>query len=812
MLFEIRLAIRRLRARPGFTVTAILSLAFGIGATTIFFSLLHSTLLKPLPVKNPSELVAPVDPRFTAPVISYPNILDLQKRSSDFFTGLAAYRILPLSVSLSPGDNSRIWGYGVSGNYFELLGVSAAHGRTLTPQDDVKRGAHPYVVITDAAWKRRFGKDPQVIGREIKINKHKFTIVGITPPGFAGTERFFAPEIFAGSAMINQLEPGQSYLDRRDSQNTFTIARLRPGVSMAQAQAQLDAVTSELGKEYPKENEGIRLKLVEPGWAGDFLRGSVIGFNTILMALAGALLLVVCVNLASLLLAQASERRKETAIRLAIGATRGQLIRQLLFESLALAAAGGSLGMLIAIWGVDSISRFSPPVDFAVANEIAIDWQVAVFAAATTILSSLLFGLVPAMQSTNADLGAAMKNDVSDSRQRRWPLRDLLVGGQIALSVVLLACSGLMLRSLGNAMTLKLGFQPESAATLGFDLATQGYDDAKALQFQKEVLRRVREMPDIAAVATAGPLPLDLGFSNDTVWETGQPVPPASKMPTAQEYFASPDYFKAMGTRLVSGREFDARDEEGRPRVLIVNQEFTRRILNLKDPALAVGKRVEVGGTMTHEIIAVAEDGKYVGLSEMPRPVMFRCNQQAVHPYTRLVWRSAPGVNIASTLSRVRANVLDLDRELTVFSAETMEQHMNLPMLPARFAASAMSAFGLVTMLLAAVGIYGVTAFAVSRRTREIGIRMAIGAAPEEIARMILGKSGVLIVCSALAGTALALAAASLLTPILIGVHPQDWGTHSLGLIVMVVIAIAACLGPARKAAKMDPSISLRAD
>jgi predicted permease len=372
MLFEIRLAIRRLLVRPGFTLTAVLSLAFGIGATTIFFSLLNSTLLKPLPVRNPGELLSLVDPRFQAPVVSNPNILDIQKRSGEFFTGVAGYRIVPLSVSLSPGENNRIWGYGVTGNYFDLLGVKAQIGRTLTVEDDVKRGAHPYVVLTDLAWKRRFGSDPAIVGKPIKVNRHKFTIVGVLPSGFHGTERFYAPEIFSTVAMADQLEPGQSYVDNRGSQNTFAIGRLKPGVSPAQAQARLDSLTAQLAAEYPKANDGMKLKLVEPGWGGDFLRGSVIGFNTILMALAGALLLVVCVNLASLLLAQAAERRKETAIRLAIGAARGQLIRQLLLESFMLSLAGGALGLLIAAWGVDAISKVRPPVDFSIQTDVSI--------------------------------------------------------------------------------------------------------------------------------------------------------------------------------------------------------------------------------------------------------------------------------------------------------------------------------------------------------------------------------------------------------------------------------------------------------
>lgn len=810
LLFELRLAIRRLLARPGFSVTAILSLAFGIGATTVFFSLLNSTLLKPLPVEKPEELFSLVDPRFGAPVVANPNIRDIRARSGDFFSYLIAYRIVPIAVAAGEGRNSRMWGYQISGDYFDALGVKPAAGRLFTMDDDRKKGAHPVAVLSYAAWQKRFGSDRDIVGRKVKLNGFPFTIVGVAQQGFYGTERFYAPEIFTPMAMIKEIEGSSNYDDDRDSQNTFTLGRVRAGLTPSQAQAGLDGVTAQLAREFPKENEGFKLKLVEPGWGGDFLRGAVVGFNVILMAVAGALLLVVCVNLASLLLAQASERRKETAVRLAIGAGRGQLIRQLLLESIALAVVGGGLGLLIAVWSVDVITHFKPPVDFSIQTEVTIDGRVALFSALLTMAASLLFGLVPALQATNTDLAAAIKDDVSESRKRRWPLRDLLVGAQIALSVVLLVCSSLMLKSLGNAMTVKLGFDPSNAAGLGFDLGTQGYTKERGEQFRTEVLRRVREIPSIQAAAVASSLPLDLNFSNSSVWETGQPEPPASKITTAQVFWVSADYMKVMRTRFIAGREFNDFDTRERPRVLVVNEEFTRKILKLKSPELGVGKRVETQGK-THEIVGVVEDGKYFGLSEAPRPVMFYSALQGYQAYTRLVWRTS-GANPQESINQVRRVVGEMDPELALFDAETMEDHMNLPTLPARFAASAMSAFGLVTMLLAAIGIYGVTAFAVARRTREIGIRMAIGAAPSQIAGLILNRATLLIGVAAVVGAGLALLAAGLLTPILIGVDPRDWASHCLGVAIMAVIAFVACLIPARRAAALDPSRSLRHD
>jgi len=713
---------------------------------------------------------------------------------------------------MGQSGNFRLWGYQISGNYFQGLGVKPLIGRLLTEEDDRKKGGSPYLVLSYAGWKKRFGGDPNIAGRNIKLNGFPFTIIGVTPEGFHGTERFYAPEMFTPMSMIEQVEVGTSgYDDDRDSQNTFVVGRLRPGMTVAQTQAGLDGLTAQLAREFPKENEGFKLKLVEPGWGGDFLRGAVIGFNVILMAVAGALLLVVCVNLASLLLAQAAERRKETAVRLAIGAGRGQLIRQLLLESVVLAVIGGGLGLLVAVWSVDLISRINPPVEITFQHEFHIDAQVALFSGLITLAASLFFGMMPAWQATQTDLASAIKNDVSDSRRRRWPLRDILVGAQIALSVVLLVCSGLMLKSLRNATTVQLGFQVSGAAVAGFDLATQGYTPEKGKEFRAEVLRRVREMPSIRHAAVSSSLPLDMNFSNTSVWETGQPEPPASRMTTAQVFWVSPDYMKAMQTRLTAGREFTELDTRERPRVLVVNQEFARKILKLKQPEEAIGRRVETQGK-THEIVGVAEDGKYFGLSEAPRAVMFFSALQAYLPYTRLVWRTTPGVSPEERVNQVRQTILGLNPELVLFDTHTLERHMNLPMLPAQFAASAMSAFGLVTMLLAAIGIYGVTAFAVSRRTREIGIRMAIGAAPRQIAGMILGRAGILVGVAAVVGGMLALFATGLLAPILIGVDPRDWSSHGAGIGVMVVIALVACLMPARKAASLDPSQSLRRD
>jgi predicted permease len=809
IVFELRLAFRRLNANKSFSAIAILSLAFGIGATTVFFSLVNSTLLKPLPgVERPGELYSLADPRYGAPVLSYPNYRDIRDRNTAF-AGVIGYRIAPVNASLAPGSNSRVWGYLVSGNYFEVLGVRPARGRLLTPEDDVKRGGHPVIVISHRSWQTRFAGASDIIGRTIKLNSSVYTIVGVAPEGFQGTERFYAPELFVPMSMNGLIEPGSNYLDNRNTENTFILARLKQGVTVAQASAALDALTAKLAEEWPTINEGMKIKLVEPGWAGDMLRGGVIGFSTVLIAVAGLLLLVVCVNLASLLLAQASERKKEIAVRLAIGASRGLLIRQLLLETLTLSLIGGTIGVLGAFWAVSLISNLKPPVDFALETSITIDWRVLIFSASVSALASIVFGLTPAWQATRTDLVAALKNDLSDARARRWPLRDLMVGAQITLSVVLLAASGLMLGSLQNALTIDLGFNPRNAATLGFDVAIQGYPEEKGKQFLHDLARRAQDMPGVKSTALASTLPLDIGFSNTGVWDTEQPKPTPSQIQSAEVFFISPDFFQTMQTRLIAGREFAPNDDEKAPRRLVVNETFTRQILHLARPELAVGKRATLNDRI-HEIIGVAADGKYTSLSEAPKAVMFQALWQSYSSNVRLVARTSG--NDPDLLRRMHQLVQAMDPEMTLYGEETLEQHMNLPLLPSRVAAGALTVFGSVTLALAAIGIYGVMAFAVSRRTREIGIRMAIGATPWQIASMIGKRAVWLVGVSALVGTVLALLAAGQLSPILLGVNPWDPMVHLLGLALIGAIAFAACWRPARRAASLDPSQSLRRD
>lgn len=488
LLQDLLVTFRRLRRGPGFAAAAILTLALGIGANTTIFSLVNAIVFRPFGVERQKELV--FFNMHTAknefPSISYPDYKDYRQRNT-VFTDMALYRIAPLNMSRGGGENSRLWSYEVSGNYFDMLGVKPIRGRVLHTEDDVKRAGHPVAVITYNCWQRRFGGDPDIAGRKVKVNGLDFTILGVTPAGFIGTELIFTPEVFVPIAMVKQIE-GFDWLDDRHNGNGMAIGRLKPGVSMKGAQAAINSIAEQLGREYPS-NAGISIVLSPPGMAGTYLRGAITGFSAVLMVVAGMVLLIACVNLASLLLARAADRRKDTAIRLALGASRSNLIRQLLTESTVLSIAGGAAGVLLASWLTGLVNAWSPPIDVPVIPHVGLDLRVMLFAAAVSVFTGLLFGLAPALQSTRTSLSGAIKNDAPSDKFRRVNLRDVLVASQVALSLVLLIGSVLVVRSLQHVLSLHLGFEPRHAAVLSFDLGLQGYDETRA-GFHAQIVRQ----------------------------------------------------------------------------------------------------------------------------------------------------------------------------------------------------------------------------------------------------------------------------------------------------------------------------------
>src|SRR5215813_7944135 len=513
LFHDLRFGVRRLIKTPGFALIAILSLALGIGANTAVFSLVNIILFRPLPVSNPEEVfsvsVIGKDGQFAA--FSYPNYLDFRDRN-EVLSGLLASRFMGLSLSRN-GNNEKVWGNLVSGNYFDVLGVKPALGRTFLPEEDKTRLSHPVAVISHSLWQTRFGADPSVIDSDVLINGRKFKVIGVAPAGFKGTEVIYTPDIFVPFAMQKWIEPENEYLDDRGSQNIFAVGRIKPGVTVKQAEASLNILAAQLARDFPNDNEGMKIQVIPPGFVLPQIRNQMLGVSTALMGLVALVLLIACTNLANLLLARATERGKEIAIRLSIGASRARIVRQLLTESVMLAVAGGLVGTALAQWIIDSIMALKPPIEIPLTLELHVDWRVLVFSMIVSVVTGVLFGLVPALQATKPDLIPALKDAASQSGARRSLLRNGLVVAQIAVSLLLLIAAGLTLRALQRLRAMNPGFNPENALMMNFDLSLQGYENNAGMQFRKQLLNSVESLPGVQSASITDFIPLSLNWN-----------------------------------------------------------------------------------------------------------------------------------------------------------------------------------------------------------------------------------------------------------------------------------------------------------
>ena len=809
LLQDLRYSFRRLRKSPGFTFIALLSLALGIGANTAIFSLVNTVLLRPLPVEQPERLVTAyttMNSGATDSIFSYPNYKDVRDRN-DVFTGLLTYRFVPMSLS-HQGNNERIWSYLVSGNYFDVLGAKAMLGRTFLPEEDQTKNSHAVAVMSYGTWQKRFASDPAMVGKTVLVNGRNFTIIGVMPKDFVGTEVAYQAELFVPFMMSKVIEPGNDYLECRDCDNIFVVGRLKPNVTRQQAEASLLTVIQQLAKEYPKDNEGRGVKVAPVGLFLPSIRDSVMGFSWVLMAVVGLVLLIACVNLANLLLARATERKKEIAIRLAIGANRWRLVRQLLTESVLLSLLGGVLGLLLAFAINDYVGKIKLPMDISLTFDLRMDWRVMAFALSVSLFTGVLFGLLPALQSTKADLAQSLKDEGSAAGFRRTRLRNSLVVAQMALSVLLLICAGLIVRSLQAAQTMRPGFNPENAAAMTFDVGLQGYDEARGRAFHKQALERVRALPGVRYASLAMALPLSLNYNNNTIYIEGQPPANNANLPLAVSNFVMPDYFAAMGITL-RGRDFTERDNTKESRVAIVNETFARRFWPGQE---AIGKRFNFGGPEEPywEVIGVAGDGKYDSLGEDPKIAVYRPMLRDYITWTSLITRTVDDPK--AVVGTIRNEIHKLDATLPISGVKTMKEHMNVPLFPAQVAATVLGSFGVLALVLAAIGIYGVMAYSVSQRTREIGIRMALGALRGDVARMIVGQGLKLVVIGVACGLSAAFLLTRFLTVVLYGVSATDLTTFVAVPILLAVVALLACYLPARRAAKVDPMTALRHD
>jgi predicted permease len=696
------------------------------------------------------------------------------------------------------GNNERVWGYLVSENYFDLLGVRAALGRTFLPEEGIGPNAHPVVVLSYACWKRLFASDLKIVGASVTINGHTFTVIGIAPPEFTGTESVFMPEFWIPGMMQEWIE-GQKGYESRGNGQWFAFGRLKPGVSAQQAEVQLNSVAQQLGQEFPGFNQGMTLRIFRPGLLQPDIRSSVLAFTAALFLTVALVLAITCANLAGLLLARATQRRKEIAIRMAIGATRFRLARQLLTESLLLSIVGAGIGLLLGSFLMRFVQASIPPTDFALTLDLRLDWRVLTFVTSLALLTGVGFGLVPALYASRSDIATTLKDDLLGGPRKVW-LRGALVSLQIALSFILLLTAGLTVRSLLHTQTLGPGFDPNNAVTMSVDLGLQGYDEQKGQHFYQQIVANIRALPGITAAGLIRSLPLGLEYSSTSIWPDGQPQPLSEYMPSPLYENISPGYFSAMNIPLVSGRDFSDADTAKSPAVVIINESLAEKFWPGQN---AVGKRVRAGKDSVYEVVGLAKNGKYFSLGEPPALAIYFPMAQAYTSSAALVVRTNAAPR--SAIATVRAEVSKLDPALPVYDAKSLNEHMKLALFPLHAGVVAVGSFGLLAMILAAIGIYGVMANSVAQRSQEIGIRMALGARALDVLKLVL-RQGLVIAAIGLAfGLLAAFAISKIIASLLYGVSATDPLTFLLTFLLLAVVALSACLLPARRATKVDP-------
>ena len=820
LIRDVRYALVTFSRNPGFAAVAVVVLALGIGVNTTIFGLVYALLWRPLPgVERPERLVAIYTSDFSSSrygTSSYPDFLDYRD-DNEVFDGLAAYR--EESVAMSAGGQAeRVRAAAVTGNYFSVLGGKTALGRALLAADDATPGAGAVAVLSYSTWRQRFGGDPGVIGRDIRLNNQSLTVVGVAAERFHGTNLRAEVELWLPFSMMDKLQPDAAIptlLKRRSARWLHMVGRLKQGVTLAQAQANIDAIAARLADAYPRSNRGTlqqpdqprpmtlvpasQVATVKPG-----TRANVQRTGQLLLGIVGLVLLIACANVANLLLARATSRRKEIAVRLAVGASRARLIRQLFTESMLLALAGGGGGLLMSVWASDLISFFDlPPV-----LDPRPDRWVFGFTVLISALTGMLFGLVPALQASKPDLVAALK-DVTPTGSRpgrRLSLRDALVVAQVAMALLLLIGAGLFLRSLRSAYRSDLGFGTRQALLASIDLSLQGYSEAQVKAFNQQLQERLMALPGAQAASLARFLPVsNSGMRGNVAIEDYQAQP--GEDTELNMNVVGLNYFQTMGIALAGGRDFTGQDSATAPRVAIINEAMAQRYWPGQEP---IGKRISFNGPNGPftEIVGVVATGKYHAIREESVPYIYLPLAQSPSPQLTIIAR-APGEPLALAAA-VRAEVQALDPNLPVFDIKTLAQHIGEAVSQERMLALLLVAFGGLALLLSAVGLYGVMSYWVAQRTREIGVRVALGAAPGNILKLIAAHGLALISTGLAIGLAAALALTRVTASLLFETSATDPMTFMAISLLLAGVALAACLVPARRATRVDPMVALR--
>lgn len=798
-LQHLRYAIRQLRKSPGFAITAVLTLALGVGANVVVFSVLNALILKPLNVPQPGNLYNIARKQVGLDTQSYPDYRDYRDRNTTF-SGIAAYS-MSLAGIRTGTQVTQNFGFEASGNYFDVLGVHPALGRFFHASDEHGPNSAPYIVLSNNFWRTRFNGNPAIVGRQVDVNEHPYTVLGVAPESFNGTEIFMEPDFWAPMANESQIE-GDNYLEQRSNRQVWLVGRLKPGVTAQQATQNLNAIASQLKKQYPSEDDGLQARLVKPGLMGDVLGGPVHAFLFGIMALALLVLLAACANLGGIFAARAADRSRELAIRLAVGSTRRRILRQLLTESVLVALLGGIAGTFLAGALLQSLSRWQPFAAFPIRLPVSPDLLVYAMALVLSLASGILFGLLPARQIWRTDAAQVMKSGAGAATTfRGFALRDVLLVVQIALCTLLVTASLVAVRGMQRSLRAPLGVQPQGVVLAHGDLDMANYSGEQVLETQKRMVDAAEKIPGVTAVGTSNAAPPSVMGGDEAVYRQGTAdFRSSNSILHAMFYSISPGYLHAAGTKLLAGRSFTWHDDEKAPKVAIVNETFARTMFGKSS---AIGKLFLLHGGTLYRIVGVVEDGKYRTLTESPQPAMFFPLAQNQDSSTVLVVRSNLGASeIAADLQRTLSGVApDVP-----FTIQSWPSSLGVVYFPAQVAAASLGIMGLLAAMLAVTGIFGMAAYSVSKRMKELGIRIALGAQPAQLMRSALGRPLILLLSGSVAGLVLGVLASHLLAQIVYEATPRD-PVVMLGVVVtMALLGMLATWIPARRALHIDPN------
>jgi predicted permease len=797
-------AFRRLSKSPGFAAAAIVSIALGIAANATIFSMVGRSVRRPAPVGDPSTLMTlhTTDHGECCNHFSQPLLTDVQEQAKSFSGVAGFYELVPASIS-DGGEPERAWGQSTTSNFFDVAQLRMTLGRGFTSDEE----SLPVIVLSHRLWQQRLDADPAIVGKAITLSGRPFTVVGVAPPGFRGLDFLLDSEFWVPLGNIDRLVPKIPDRTSRDNHWLAVIGRLKPEVTREQAAAELDVLAQRLAKAYPESEKDGGFRFEPAGSLPPRYKSAVSLFLAALTVVVLLVLCIACANVANLLLAQGAARQREMAVRLALGATRGQLLRQMLMESVLLALAGGFFGAFLSQWGTQALSRFHLPAPVPLDLSFTVDWRVLAYTFVLSVGTGLLFGLAPAWAASRPRLINALKGEDALARPgRRWTLRNVLVIAQIAMSLVLLCATGLFLRSLQGAASIDIGFRSGGILMMAVDPQVDGYTPERTTQLLDQWRQRVAALPGVSSVAATDSVPLSGGNRSDgfVAEDKSKSTDPAS----TDLYMVTPGYFETMGIPLIAGRDVAAEGPNA-PKVAVVNQAFAHKLFGGEN---AVGQRVS-GGGVTYQIIGVVGNIKSRFLGEDTRPVLFRSLNQtvasdpAIMGYSLLVRSRADSAALAHD---VRNAVRSLDPNMAIFNIGTMEEHLRDALFLPRLAATLFGVFGLMGLVLAGVGLYGVMSYSVSRRTREIGIRLALGAQTAAVQRLVVRQGMWLTLIAMALGLPVAFGAAKFSTSILYGVRPHDLATFTLVPLFLAAVAFLACWVPARRAAHVDPQTTLR--